>query len=407
MKCQKFLIFLVICCCFAISCKKNNNYDGNFIPPLPDEIALTKRKVAITLLSEEINKNSSNHELYYKRAVIYFELNELKKSSEDINDALSLFGNEGKYRVLKSEILREQGNYKLAYEEAKLAEILGLKTPEIYTLLGDLSLKNNLIPQAKKYLKYALEIAPNNGEVHYYSAILHTKLGDTTSAINNLNLAKLYKPKFINTYKRLSEIYASQGNTDLAKQITFELAKQYPNDAENCTILAKIYQRRNNIDSAMIFYNKALTIKPNLYQASYDAGYMCLKNGYYMEALKFFENTYKYAPKTPFINTSIGMCYENIGDKQKALDYYTIAFAINNRDFKAIEGIKRLEVPQIYYTETPETLIQEKYSNTKVKVDTTRIRLTEIQPKKVLIQKRDSSTNRLQNSNKFPIPIIK
>jgi tetratricopeptide (TPR) repeat protein len=375
---------------------------------LPDEIALAKHNAAISMLSEEINKNSSNHELYYKRAKIYFELNELKKSAEDINDALSIFANEAKYRLLKSEILREQGNFKLAYEEAKLGEILGLKTPEIYTLLGDLSLKNNIIPDSKKYLNYALEIAPNNGEVYYYFALLKTKLGDTTAAINNLNLAKQFKPKFINTYKRLSEIYANQGNTDLAKDITFELAKQYPNDAENCTILAKIYQRRSNIDSALIFYNKALQIKPNLYQASYDAGYMCLKNGYYLDALKFFESTYKYAPKTPFINTSLGMCYENIGDKEKALDYYTIAFAVNNRDFKAIEGIKRLEEPQLYYTDTQETILQKKYTNTpNVKVDTTRIRLTEIQPKKISIQKRDSSTNRLQNSNKFPIPIIK
>jgi tetratricopeptide (TPR) repeat protein len=406
---QKLIVgLLVINCCLVFSCKKTNN-EGTFIPPLPNELEYNKFKATLAILSDEIQSNSSNHENYYKRAKIYFQLNDIASAKNDIDEALDLYQNDGRYRLLNSQILKEQGNTKIALEQAKLAEILGQKTPELYTTIGDLYLKTNQIVEAKKYLKFALDYAPYNGESYYYNALLKVKLGDTTTALQYYNLAKQYKPKFANTYKRLSEIYNNQGNTDLAKEITFELAKQYPNDAENCSIIARIYQRKMIIDSALIFYKKAIELKPNMYQASYDAGMMSLRNRYFDDAIMFFTNTYKYAPKTPFINTSLAMCYENKGDKIKALELYTLGFRLNNTDFKAIEGIKRLE-PKPYYDENYYLSTQkndQKSVDKKIKIDTNRIRLTEIKPKKVIIQKRDSSINKIQIPNKFPLPIIK
>lgn len=405
------LFFLLISFCYIItSCKKNSKSEGNYIPPMPNDIEFAKQKVAITVLTAEIRKNYNNHENYFKRAAIYFKLNDIENAKADINEALSLNANKSEYRLLKSEIFRKEVKFAKALEEAKLAEILGLKSPELYTILGDLFQKNNQISEAKKYLKYAQEIAPNNGEVYYYTALLNTKLGDTTAALENLNLAKKLKPRFTDTYKRLSEIYTQQGNTDMAKALTEDLAKLYPDDPENATILAKIYQKRLNIDSAMIFYKKALTLKPNLYQVSYDAGMLSLRYNYLDDAIQFFENTYKYAPKTPFINTSLGICYEKKGDSDKAYEYYTIAFARNRSDYKAIEGIKRIE-EKMYIVDnsqiTIETIEPTKAIINKPKIDTTRIRLTEIQPKKISSPKRDSANQKLQIPSKFSIPTIK
>jgi tetratricopeptide (TPR) repeat protein len=409
MRNQKFAIgiYLILFFC-SVACKKSNN-DGNIIPPLPNEAEFNIYKASLSVLNDEIQSNSSNHENYFKRAKIFVKLNDFENAKKDINSAIELNKNDGRYRLLNSLILREEGQFKPALEEAKNAEILGLKTPEIFTTIGDLYLKNNQINEASKYLKFALDFAPFNGESYYYNALLKIKKGDTASAIVFYNLAKKYKPKFVNTYKRLSEIYSTQGNTDLAKDITFELAKQYPNDAENCSIIAKIFQRRLNVDSALIFYKKAIKLKPNMFQASYDAGVMSLRNGYYKDALMFFENTQKYAPKTAFIKTNLAMCYENLGEKQKALDLYTIAYSINNYDFKAIEGIKRLEEKPYFYDPNAENYQSEinKDQANKTKIDTTRIRLNEIKPKKVNIQRRDSSLNKGQIPNKLPLPIIK
>ncbi|MES2798063.1 MAG: tetratricopeptide repeat protein [Bacteroidota bacterium] len=408
MKGLKSILYIIICSFVTFSCKKNSNNEGTFIPPLPNDIEFSKQKAALLLLNDEIGSNSSNPENYFKRANIYIQLNNLENAKSDIDEALALNANDGRYRLLKSEILREQGKYREALEEAKVTEILGLKTPEIYIILADLYQKNNQIEEAKKYFKYATEIAPFNGEVYYYQALLNVKLGDTTQAIENYNLAKQYKPRFSNSYKRLSEIYNNQGNTDLAMAITVELAKQYPDDAENCSILAKIYQKKQNIDSAIYFFQKAILLKPNMFQVSYDAGMMCLKNKYFVEAISFFENTHKFAPKTPFINTSLGMCHENLGDKDKALEYYTLGFAVNNRDYRAIEGIKRLEERMYYVEENVDNSDENNLAKNllkKPKADTVRINLIEIQPKKIPNSKKDSSANKL--SNKFPIPTIK
>lgn len=408
MKGLKSILFYLIVTYLFSSCKNNSNNEGTFIPPLPTDVEFAKHNSAIKILSDEILKNSSNDENFYKRAKIYFELNNLENSNSDINEALAINTNDGRFRLLKSEILRAVGKFQKALEEAKVAEILGLKTPEVYTILGDLSLKTNQITDAKKYLDFAKQIAPFNGEVYYYTALFNIKKGDTTAAINNYNLAKQYKPRFVNTYKRLSEIYNNQGNTQLAIEMIADLAKLYPNDAENCSILAKIYKKRGRADSALLYYKKAILLKPSLYQVSYDAGMHSLKNNYFEDALKFFENTYKYAPKTAFINTSLGLCYENLGNNNKAYEYYTIAFAVNRSDYKAIEGIKRLEA-EILNIPSPVNYTQN-YSQTipkKTNIDTNRIRLIEIQPKKMSSTKRDSSNNKIQIPNKFTLPIIK
>lgn len=399
---------LYICALIFFSCEKNNFNDSIIIPPLPNQADLNKQKAALKILNDEISNNNSNLELYFKRAKLYLDDNQVDNANEDIKKILSKDPNIAKYRLLNSEILRAKSNFALALNEAKLAELLGLKTPETYSLLSDLSQKLNKINEAKKYINYALKIAPHNGEVYYYNATLMIKTKDTTEAIENLKLAKLYKPKFVNSYKRLSEIYNNQGNTDLAKEISFQLAKQYPNDPENCMIIAKIYQRKMIIDSAIIFYKKALQIKPNYYQASYDAGILCLRNRYYADALTFFEITYKFAPKTPFIHTNIGMCLENMGNAKKALESYTLAFAINNIDYKAIEGIKRLEVLPTYPNQLLDYAYDKNYKKNSTKttnIDTTKIRISEIQPKRISTTKRDSS--RLQNTNKFKLPTIK
>jgi tetratricopeptide (TPR) repeat protein len=403
---RKLNLYLSLCLLLftVLSCDKNGNNVEAIIPPLPNLLSDSNTKVILNFLNEEISNDPNNLDLLSKRAELLIELNQIEKAQEDISRALAKNQNSAHFRYLNSVVLMEKGNVEKALNEAKLAELLGLKSPELYAILGALSQKNNKIEEAKKYLNYALKLAPTNGEIHFFNADLQLMLKDTTLAIETLNLAKKYKPSFLKSYKRLTEIYTHQGNTAMAMDISFQLAQQFPNDYENSLLIAKIYQRRNNIDSALIFYKKTLALKPNLYQASYDAGVLSLKNKYFTDALSFFENTYKYAPKTPFINTSIGMCYENLGNATKALDYYSTAFAINNNDFKAIEGIKRLEPKPIYVTEGPLFSERNKVNPKVNNIDTVKIRVTEITPKKITT-KRDS--NRLQNSNKFILPTIK
>jgi tetratricopeptide (TPR) repeat protein len=401
------LFLLLISGFLFVSCSNDSKKEGLLIPPLPIDKEWEQQKATILLLNEEIRSNSNNSENYFKRAKLYFELEKVNEAKSDINIALEINENEGKYRFLKSEILRKLGNINQAYEEAKIAEILGLKSPELFTLIGDLAQKKGADTEAIKYFNIAQKIAPFNGEVYYYQGLLKVKQGDTTSAINYFNKTKLLKPRFIDNYKRLSEIYTNQGNTAMAQTITIDLAKLYPNDAENWTILAKIYKRMNVLDSAIIFYKKAIELKPNMYQASYDGGMLCLKTKSFNEAIKFFENTYKYASKTPFINTFLGMCYENLGNKTKAIEYYTIATAVNQTDFKAFEGLNRLQI-QPYYVEPATDGYISKESNiniNKPKKDT--IKVMEIQPRKIVTQKRDSLALKAPIQNKFPLPTIK
>jgi len=201
---QKFYLFISLSV-LLYACGQNNR-ERSKIPPTPFQTESIQNTASLEALTDAIRSNPSLAENYYKRAIILHKMGDSQKALEDINRADRLKQNTGKYLYVKALILRDMKQYRDAYAFAQSAEILNVDTPELYTLLGDLSQQRNDLKNAEQYLAKSLQIAPYDGETYFYQGTLAARKGDTVSAILKMNKAIDMKPSFKLAYSSLTEV---------------------------------------------------------------------------------------------------------------------------------------------------------------------------------------------------------
>jgi tetratricopeptide (TPR) repeat protein len=325
-----------------VGCSQTNTNSSNTIVHEIPSKELSSFATQLQVLNAEL-RSGSNPQNYFLRSKVYIELGNYDLALADINDALEQEENNGKFLWLKSEILFRKQKIKEAYEIAKRSENLGFKQVELFGTLAAIEMKQKAFPAAKKYIESSLKTAPYNGYIHYLKGLYVAQVQDSSQAIQHFKLAIEYKPKFVDSYKKLSEIYHKIGQTDLATELSLSLAKQYPNDADNNLMLGQIYKQRAKLDTALNYFLQAATINPKLYKANLEAGNIFLFYKNYSKALHHFQLCQNENPNKASLYTNLGICFEGLGKYTEALDNYTLAFTQNSTDMVAVAGIGRIE----------------------------------------------------------------
>ncbi len=345
--------FLTIQLCFLLlSCGQKNEYGLKMGPAIEDFNAVSDKKTEI-LLQEAIKKSSSDHQAHFQMAKFHFNKKDYLKAQESIKLAINYGENNASYHILNAQILLEIDNKNEAFQEIQIAKSLKTKDAEADIILAQCYLNYKQYNNAQNVLANIQNKLPNNGKVYYLKAALGMVGKDTSSILQNLNMAKRLAPNYLPTYQKLVEYYTIKGNIPMALAYNLQLSKLKANSPEGYVNLAKIYQKIEKPDSALIFYEKAILTKASLFQASFDAGLLALKTKSYNKAEYFLENTYKYAPKTPYLHTFLGITAENLGKKTQAKNYYDVAVIRNPKDYRAWQGLKRIEPERFFVQKIP------------------------------------------------------
>lgn len=140
-------------------------------------------------------------------------------------------------------------------------------------------------------------------------------------------------------------------------------------------------------DTAIIYYQKAVSLNPKYTEALYQMATYEIKQRYYYKALVSLQQLQKVKPDYPLINNMIGLCYEKTGDYPRAREYYTVALNMNDADRDAHNGLWRIRVretnPSYYSGESDERQYK--------LLDTARVKIDLIQPRKSINMQVDSS----------------
>lgn len=113
-----------------------------------------------------------------------------------------------------------------------------------------------------------------------------------------------------------------------------------PKSVEAYYGLAMFYQETGDLNRALENYATILSIDANYKNAHYNIGYIhfqYLKN--YNEALKHFDNAVKSDASYYQAVYMRGLCYETLGDIQRAKGEYTRALQINPGYQMALDGM--------------------------------------------------------------------
>ncbi|WP_221392387.1 lipopolysaccharide assembly protein LapB [Dyadobacter sp. NIV53] len=381
-----YSLIILATTCILQSCQSDAR-NNTRIPPVIKNTKAKLEKDALLSLTELINRNIDQNSNYFKRARIYFDKEQFKQALADINEAIEEQENVGEYFLLRGKINREIGEMDLALEDAERAEALQQNSPELYVLLADILQVKGKFREAGKYLNQAMQMAPYDGSAYYVKGMLEARQGDSLSSLTSLSYAMNVNPRLLRAYLQSTIINRKLLNYDQALVINDMAIKRFPNMPELYFEKGELYNVLAKPDTAIIYYQKAVSLNPKYTEALYQMATYEIKQRYYYKALVSLQQLQKVKPDYPLINNMIGLCYEKTGDYPRAREYYTVALNMNDADRDAHNGLWRIRVretnPSYYSGESDERQYK--------LLDTARVKIDLIQPRKSINMQVDSS----------------
>lgn len=367
------------------------------IPPTPsNKVKDTWRQDAVASLSSLIARRIDLDVNYFKRARIYFDQEKYQQAVADVNQAISLKDNVGEYYLLRGKVNRELGETDQALEDARRAEALQQDIPDLYVLLADLMQEKKQYRDSQRYLATALKMAPYEGNAYYIQGMLQSRMADTVAALTSLRHALALNPRLIRTYQQISLLNTRLGNYDVALHYNTQALRRYPNRAILHLERGEIYENKYKLDSAVLSYREATRYDSSLVRAHFLTGSIYLKWKAYAAAIRAFERVLKYQENFPEASFLMGVCFERLGNDDKAVEYYTLEISRNPDDAQSAAGIARIKGRKIRRYD-PSGLFSTQ-EDTKVPrlpvpraIDTSRIKITPIQPRRTLDMGRDTT----------------
>lgn len=382
------------------SCQSDARDSSRIPPALTAEIRTSWEKDALESLSNLIRRKIDLDVNYYKRAKIYFNNEQYELAIEDINNSIQLKDNISDYYLLRARINRELNKLDNALEDAQRAEGLQQDSPDLYILLADILQEKKQFQEARRYLNISMQMAPHEGYAYHVKGALQSNMADTLASIESYRKALELNPRMIRSYQQLGRIYTRMGDVSNALAVNNLALSRFPKNAELHLVRGDIYQRAYKQDSALISYQNALELDPSLLESHMKRGNIYLKWRSFYAALKSFESVLRYQTDYPEINYLIGFCLEKLGNKEKALEFYTLETQHDPNNQLAIAGVYRVQSqlqraaqfnPNIYRTKPVPTTPQTRAPM----LDTSRVKVNTIQPRSTIQMGNDSTRRKV------------
>jgi tetratricopeptide (TPR) repeat protein len=327
---------------FAFYSCQSDARNATRIPPLVNKSRTQWQNDALHSLSDLINRNIDTDVNYFKRAKVYLEKEYYTEALADINEAIDEKDNIGDYFLVRAKIHREMGQTVPALEDAQRAEALQQKGPDLYVLLADIFQENKQFNEAIRYLNQAMRMAPYDAGAYYVRGMLLAHQGDSIASVNNLRTAINLNPRLLRAYVQCSSIYLKLNQTNEAFELNTRAISRFPDNADLYTLQGDLYLTFAKPDTALIYYQKAVSIKPRLTDVIFKMVNINLNQRSYYKALVGLNQIQKLEPQHSQINFLMGFCHEKLGDYPKAREFYATAYAKDPLDTQSRYGLWRV-----------------------------------------------------------------
>jgi tetratricopeptide (TPR) repeat protein len=379
-----FLFFALSLFFFSCSDEARQSARIHEVPQVGDS---SRVEGALQALTNAINQ-SSPASAYAKRAVILLDMGRVNEALADIDEAVSREPNIGTYYLTRARVLRALQQPAKALDNAQRAEILGVDTPELYTLQGDLLQQQRQFDRAQLYVTRALQMAPYDGDAYFFKGLMAAKLGDTTQALALYKHSLQLKPRNLDTYSQLASVYRALKDPYSALTYNEQAIRYFPNNARLCYSQGVTYHIAGRLDSAVVWYQQAVKLQPNYYQAYFQIGLINQAYRNYYNALANYQRVHQLRPQFPRIDTYIGYCFEQTGQYDLAIAAYDKATKLDVNDKLAYQGLWRSQRRQYSRNSYNPLLLPDASAEAAAAagrarqvLDTTRVRISTIQPK--------------------------
>jgi|GEM_PF-5368669 len=210
-----------------------------------------------TILAE----NSENAKAWQELAKLYEVQQEWEKALSCWQKLWQLGYKTGELLIQLGRVLQKLGKFEEAVKVYSKAVVINPQLFWAYTGLGDALRQQKKWHEAEKAYEKALQIEPKNPDVYFVLGIVQHQGGNVRSAITSyqqaLNLG-IKIPELVLT--KLWDALIYEGRWDEAVDVAMELVKIQPQNWHFYHNLAFAQQNLGDLNSAVINYEKAITI---------------------------------------------------------------------------------------------------------------------------------------------------
>ncbi len=220
-------------------------------------------------------KSGNNPDIYYKRASLYFELEQYDKALKDINRSLEIEESNADYVYLAGRIDQKLNRPTKAIEHLLLAEGLGLHSHVLYQSLAEEYLKLDKPEEAKKAIERLIDLNQNSSN-YALAGQISLNLGDTVYA------EKYYRESIkqganVASFAALHDIYHHKGEFQTAGRYINSALEISPDNVANLRKKGSLLAELDDLDSAKGIYKNVLSMDSSKAVFYYDLGQTCYK----------------------------------------------------------------------------------------------------------------------------------
>lgn len=219
------------------------------------------------------------------------------------------------------------------------------ESSEIYCYLGQIEASINIpSPAAEAHFEKAIELDPTYVEARYQQARYFMKRDDYLQCRDSLLAILKIEPLHVRTHSRLGMVYYYLNQPEMAEKSYLTALALNPGDFNTHYNLGELlYTFRDNPRAALQQFREAAALAPGHPEANFKIGLICLNSDLLKEAALHLQRAADAAPDNIRMLLQLGVAYERLGSKQRALETYQRIRAISPLNRIANQKIASLQ----------------------------------------------------------------
>jgi len=286
--CLKFC-FLCLLVSVDVYAQKNKKNVQELIEQGEAEWEVSNYKESIAWFTKAIAADSSNGEVFFKRAKSYILTQEYHKAEQDLHIVDSLAYSQPEIPFYRGLVYFEQNQFEKALDHFEKSLEKQYQDPSFYAYLAETYGALGKNKQAISYYEKAIELKPTDVELYWLRAHFYLKQEEHTKALADLDKITTLQARHWKAYHLKADIYFSQGKDAQSLENRLAYFKWLPDKkkivSSDYNILAINYAQAKQFAKSVEYSTKAIELDKENQEYYFERAtyYIQLKN--YSKAL--------------------------------------------------------------------------------------------------------------------------
>ena len=313
------ILFIFFALMTFISCSEKQS-EENF-----DKLSNEEK---ISLLDAKIKHSPKDADLYYQRGKVFSDMGNTKEALLNFQKAAMLNPSKVEYYIAQADVFFARGETTLAFNSLQSAIDKNPKSVEARLKSAELSLYLKDYDRCMKDVENVLQLDKLNAKAFFLQGWVFKETGDTNRAVKSYKKAIELKSDYEQPFEELGLLYAIKGD-GLAVDYLKSTIKINP---KNVNAMALFYQDHDAQQQALDLYQRILEIKPDYADVIHNVGWINYQYKQdYNTALDCFTKAIKADSNFYQAWYNRGKTYEKLGQMQQAKEDFARADSLKKQ----------------------------------------------------------------------------